>query len=81
MKPMIDNCLAPLSVSDDDVLRFARRTLASSTAPPEWQPGHPMIGFTPPWPQPELMRGGALGQHGADRRFAPDPDATPKQAG
>lgn len=65
---------------NDDILRLARRRRHSLAAPPEyvsprsfchcviarWQPGLPMVGFSPPWPQPEFMRAGALGKHGED---------------
>ena len=55
--------------SEETLLRFARRTRLSHTAPPEWQPHLPMAGFLPPAPQPEVMRAGVLGQYGQDPRI------------
>lgn len=36
-----------------------------------------MIGFLPPAPQPEVMRAGALGEHGNDPSLAPPPTEQP----
>lgn len=35
-----------------------------------WTPDKPMVGFLPPAPQPEIMRAGALGEHGRDASLA-----------
>mmetsp|Transcript_4535 Transcript_4535/g.6252 ORF Transcript_4535/g.6252 Transcript_4535/m.6252 type:complete len:227 (-) Transcript_4535:57-737(-) len=42
------------------LLAYAQRMSGTTSAPPYWKPGMPMIGFIRPAPHPELMRAGAL---------------------
>lgn len=71
-RELIHSCRTPFAngMSTDDVLRFAHRLRGTGGAPPEWTPDKPMVGFLPPAPQPEIMRAGALGEHGRDASLA-----------
>ncbi|KAJ1462160.1 hypothetical protein M885DRAFT_611044 [Pelagophyceae sp. CCMP2097] len=60
-RPVVDACRSRCTVSDDEILRYAYRLRHTTAAPAEWSPEHPMVGFLPPAPQPEIMRSGALG--------------------
>mmetsp|Transcript_7252 Transcript_7252/g.8746 ORF Transcript_7252/g.8746 Transcript_7252/m.8746 type:complete len:91 (-) Transcript_7252:903-1175(-) len=76
-EPIFEQCAHEPKVSTDQVLRFAYRIRPALTAPKEWHPPMPMLGFLPPAPVPENMWTGALASHGQDLRIRiPPPIAT-----
>ncbi|CAM9765467.1 unnamed protein product [Discosporangium mesarthrocarpum] len=43
-----------------DIVAYAQRISGTTSAPSYWRPGMAMVGFAPPAPRAEMMRGGAL---------------------
>ncbi|CAM9912142.1 unnamed protein product, partial [Phaeothamnion confervicola] len=43
-----------------EIVAYAQRISGTTAAPPDWEPGMPMVNFRPPAPTEETMRSGAL---------------------